>query len=87
MPVTSRARQQRKTKDGKYVATDRCVQVILRFDTTGGKTSATRGKIEAAVRDLVENGLAAFADNHLDVSEVSGSWGFYYGPWYEGDIS
>jgi hypothetical protein len=41
------------------VATERSIEVTLRFDITGGRTSVTRGKLEAAVSDLVERGLAA----------------------------
>jgi hypothetical protein len=84
--VTSRVRKNRKTNDDRYVATDRFVELTMRFDITGGKTSATQRKIESAVTEVAEQAVKAFESNSLELAAVSGSWSFCYGPWYEGEI-
>lgn len=87
MPVTIQTIPEKKTKDGKYIATPRSLEVTLRFDVTGGSGSMTTGKLTAILNEIVESSRNAVESRRLDVSAVSGDWAWVYGPWFKGTIS
>lgn len=86
MTITMESVPQKKTARGE-AATARSIEVIMRFDVTGGKGAMTTTKLTAILSGIVEASRAAVESNNLQVGGIEGTWAWVYGPWYKGRIS
>ncbi len=87
MGVTLETAETRKTKNGKYTATPRSLEVVLRFDVTGGSGSMTAGKLTSMLKQIVADSTTAIEKQNVNVAAVEGTWAWVYGPWFKGTIS
>lgn len=75
-----------KTKDGKWNATARCLEITLRFDmTTAG--SLTQGRLNTILNTIVDTAKESFEDNKVAPDAVEGNFAWYYGPYFKGTLS
>lgn len=86
MAITLQTIPEKKTKNGKYTATQRSLEVTLRFDVTGGSGSMTTGKLNNMLHAIVERSRSAVEEQNVDVAAVEGTWAWVYGPYFKGMI-
>jgi hypothetical protein len=86
MPVTFQFAPKVRTKNGKYEATARTLQVNLRVDLTQGG-SVTQQKLGPVLEDIINGTRGALAAQGLMDAKITGDWAWVYGPWIYGELS
>jgi len=86
MAVTFNYAPKQKTKNGKYEATARTLQVRLNVDLTG-VGSMTQQRLGPILEGIVVGAREALAAAGLEDARVAGDWAWVYGPWMFGEVS
>ena len=85
MAITFETIPETKTKDGKNTATQRSLEIMLRFDISHGAMTAI--KLTSILNRVVDESRKTVEAEKVDVRAVEGQWAWVYGPFFKGSIS
>jgi hypothetical protein len=86
MPVTLNFAPKRKSKNGKYEAQPRMLQINLKIDLTQ-EGQLTYQKAAPLIEGVLAGTRESLKDVGLGDGVVTADWSWVYGPWFYGDAS